>query len=380
LRKDFRRLKTNILSLLLIREAKMDSIQGQGGLNITLDKNLKSLSENETLPYLKSLKGRLDNLSSVLESEDDGFVTYYVNIIRDNIECFELKYQLTGNDKIDFPLTIVPENSGFPTEKDFFLLEKNKEEANEVLKILPERAEIIDKVRRAILRDGSYANAQVLLKRHNFYSKISESQIPESQILSGYHLNETKFVKKSKGRRLYTLEWTCIERDSKIPILYRMCSTQDERREPLDKARNARLETMIYQTQMLSVNLASFAALIDNEIEEIHPKLLERYKIGPFFNSFTENGKKMNDLLQKDENPSLLKYTVERVVSERVKEYGNWFEKIRGKKTEREIFGPIDSEEKIITSFRIKQGLSGKDEYDNPCRIYGVTKEGNITG
>lgn len=355
--------------------ASSDSTVEQGKFNITLDKNLKSLSENEILPYLKSLKGRLDNLSSVLESEDDGFVTYYVNIIRDNIECLELKYQLTGNDKIDFALTIVPENSGFPTEKDFFLLEKNKEEAEDVLKILPERPEIIDKARRAILRDGSYANAQVLLKRHNFYSKISESQI-----LSSYHMNETKLVKKSRGRRLYTLEWTCIERDSKIPILYRMCSTQDERREPLDRARNARLETMIYQTQMSSVNLASFAALIDNEIEEIHPKLLERYKIGPFFNSFTENGKKMNDILQKDENPSLLKYTVERVVSERVSKYGNWLEKIIGKKTEREIFGPVDSEEKIITSFRIKQGLSGKDEYDNPCRIYGVTKEGNITG
>jgi hypothetical protein len=282
---------------------------------------------------------------------------------------------LTGNDKIDFPLTIVPEQSGFPTEKDFFLLEKNNEEAKEKLKILPEREEIIDRIRGAILRDSSYVNAQIMLKRHNFYSKVSETQI-----MSGYHLNEVKFVKRDKRRRLYTLEWTCIERDSKIPILYRLCAAQDEKREPLDKARNARLETMIYQTQMLSSNLASFAALIDNEIEEIHPKLLERYKMGPFYNALTENSKRMNEILQKEENSSLLKFTIERVVSERVTEYGGWFDRVIGKKTEREIFGPVDSEEKIICPFRIKQELSGKDEYDRPCNIYGVTKEGGIVG
>jgi hypothetical protein len=353
----------------------MNSIQ-EGGLSIFSEsKNLKTFPESESLPYLKSLKQRLDNLSEILAREGDEFVTPYINILKDNIDCFELKYQLTGNDKVDFPLTIVPEQSGFPTEKDFFLLEKNKEDADEKLKILPEREEIIGRIRGAILREGSYVNSQIMLKRHNFYSKLSEVRV-----MSGYHLNEAKFVKKSKGRRLYTMEWTCLERASKLPVLYRLYSAQDEGREPLDKAKNARLETIIYPTQMSSVNLASFAALIDNEIEEIHPKLLERYIIGPFYNSSTENSKKMNDILGKDENSSLMKFTIERVVSERVREYGNWFEKVIGRKTEREIFGPVDSEEKIITSFRIKQEMSGKDEYGNPCKIYGVTKEGGIVG
>ena len=334
--------------------------------------NLKRLSDNEVVPYLNRLKSRLENLSVVLKKEGDEFVIPYVDIITNSLGCMLAKYELDGQDKLDFSLTINPTNSGFPTPKDFYMLEKNKEEAKGNLETLPPRDEIINKIGSAVLRGDSCVNAQMLLRRFNFFSKVSRAKV-----LEGYYLNQPKFVKEDGKRRSYVLEWSCIERVTNLPVFYRLCLTHNKSSPPLEREFGNNLKTVIYQTQFPN-DIKSFVSFIDNEVEEVHPKLLEKYTIGPYYDSLTRNNPQIVQLFDGLEDPSLLKFTFEKILSEGVRQYGNWLDMITGKKTEREVFGPVDSETRIVAPFRIKQKLNGCDENGKPCKVYGITNGGEI--
>jgi SH3-like domain-containing protein len=351
-------------------------------LNILNAQNtLKTLSNEEIPVYLSSLKSRLDNLGRILQEEKRDYAVSFLDMMSQSAECFLYKYHdvLQGDDKIDFPLTIDPRISGLPTVKDFYLLEKNKNDAAAMLEQLPPRAEIIDMIRRAIFRDDSVANGQNVYARSKFYTKLASSTIlPSYQILSMKKVNE------KNGRDYYSIEWCCIEKGSNFPMLYRVLLTQEDRFPALQPGSNPRLETVLYQSQGGTANLAGFASLIDREIEEVHPKMVERYKIGPFMSKFTNNCGLFEELLSDPaagtdlEDHSMLKFTVERVVSEKVSQYGNAVDFLLRRKTEREVFGPVDSETKLITAFRIKQKIGSKDENGFDCRVYGVTAGGEI--
>ena len=149
----------------------------------------------------------------------------------------------------------------------------------------------------------------------------------------------------------------------------------------LEETEKVLLETIIYQTQSGELSLGHLGRILDENIQDIHPKMLYRYKVGPFYNRQTENTPEMNALLKDSEEPSVLKFTVEKVISERVKNhYVNWFDRFKGKKDIREVFSPVDSETKMIVPFRLKQKLRNRDEYGNPFKVYAVTMEGDVIG
>jgi len=350
----------------------------QRDISTLSENNIKVLNPLEISPYLTNLNTRLTNLSAILTREGDKFVEPYLRIVRDSIETLILKYQIEERDRIDFSLTMTPKESGFPTIKDFYLLLKNKGDAEQALAALPKRDEIVDVIRRAILWGESPINGQIMLKRHNFYSGLSTIKV-----LEDFHINEIKDLGEEGTRKWHTLAWSCIEKGSNLPVLYRLSFTQDKNSNIKD-----RLDTAICQSKYGFEDLRAFASLLDREIAEIHPKLFERCTIGPYYNGLTVNSDEINTLLD-SENTGILKFTVDKVVSSKVQLYGNWVDRLMGNKTEREIFTPNDSEMKMVVPFRIKQKLVrydkfnrpfSCDEFGKPCRVYGVTNGGEIIG
>jgi len=335
--------------------------------------NLKTLPDEATTPHLTSLIAILRNFSSVLTSQEENYLLPYTQVICDSLDCLLEKHKLDGLDKIDFPLTIAQNNSGFPTVKDFYTLKKDKDEAGGILQQLPSREGVIDKIRSSILRGSSPVNAQMMLLRYNFYKKLSQTEMLEE-----YHLGKPELIKEENGRRFYTINWSCIGRSTNLPVFHRMYFTHDRNSgPPLEKGLSVELRSFLYQTQW-GPDLKFFAATLDNEIKEIHPKAIERVYVGPFYNQYTNNSDELNSLFNGMENPSLLKVITEKIRSDRVSQYGNWLDMITGKKTEREVFSPVFSETKIITSFRLKQLFGERDELGNPCKVYGSTKDGGI--
>jgi len=340
------------------------------------EENCRRLEQNQIKPYLENLNSKLMQLSEVLTREMDEFVSQYISVVKDTIECLKLKHELSGPDKVDFSLTIDPTYSGFPTVKDFYLLEKDKEQAKATLKILPGKKRIIDSLRDAVLKGKPATEAQIQLKRRRYYAKLKRTNL-----LKPYHLNEPKLVKvdKQKRKRYYTLEWSCIETGSNMPVFYRMYFTQNMSSSPLENT-NAGLETYPMMTRYGMMNLRTIAQKIDIDNADIHPRLINKYIIGPYHNSVTKNCQELDDILE-DEKESVLKFTVEAVASQYTRTNKTVWQKILGRVSEKEVFGPIDdSDRRMIAPFKIKQKLGDKDEHGKKCKIYAVTQDGGIIG
>jgi hypothetical protein len=76
-----------------------------------------------------------------------------------------------------------------------------------------------------------------------------------------------------------------------------------------------------------------------------------------------------------------LKFRKEAVVSTSVKKFGGKLREWLGLQIEKEVYGPLDdSDKRMIVPFRAKQKLGNLDEYGKPCRVYGITEEGEIVG
>ena len=152
-------------------------------LSSNTEENIKTLKSEEISPYLDRLIKSLNCLSVIRTREGDKFVAPYLSIVKDTTECLILKHKLSGLEQVDFSLTIDPSDSGFPTTKDFYLLEKNKEEAASSLKTLPKREGIIEIIRDAVLTSRQPAHGQILLQRYNFFSKLSKTKIDRKSVV-----------------------------------------------------------------------------------------------------------------------------------------------------------------------------------------------------
>ena len=338
------------------------------------EENLRNLKPEQVVPYLTALDKRLSNLSEILLKEKEEFVPPYIQIIRDAIECLKLKHELIGHEQIDFPLTIDPTDSGFPTIKDFYLLEKDKEETEIVLSKAPEREEIIESIRNKILKGRSPVGAQMRLRRFDFYSKLKEMKL-----FNPYHFNEPKFIEERDKKNYYILEWTCLERGINSPVLYRMYLTQDKKFPRLDKEKNYKLESIIYPSHSGRIDLRNLVSNIDRQLDEIHPKLIYKYIIGPYYNNVTVNSDELMSFLKTTEEQSVLKYSIEAVASLSVRKHGNRLRKLLGLEIEKEVYGPLDiSDKRMIVPLKVKQRLGETDEYEMPCKIYGEGEGGDI--
>lgn len=339
--------------------------------------SFKTVENKDAALYLGRLKTRLVQLSAIQTREGDNIPVHFMESLINSIELLELKYQLKGEEKIDFDLTISAKESGFPTERDFYSLKKNAEEAENILNSSPKKRDVIGRLRKGLLHEIDIVPYQDQLRRVNFFTELTKTD----SLFAGYHLYPAQSLENKGGRRKYNITWSCMERGTKLPVFYRMCLEQDRKAEPLENGINARLETLIYRTAMGPLDTGALARVIDNEIAEVHPKLVEKYTVGPFYDYLTENSKEMSEILKESDEASVLKFSILRVVSDRVSQHcGGLIDVLLRKKNEREVFSRVCDQEGIIVPFRAVQEMKGKDVYGNQCRVYGVTKGGEIVG
>ncbi len=339
------------------------------------DTTLKTLEQQDSLSYISRLYSRLEDLSLIFKNEEDNFIIPYVELLKNSFKGLYLKYQLPEEKKIDFDLIINPFNSGYPTLKDFIALNENKKKAKENLDSIPKKEDILEIIKSGVMHGIAIDEAQDMLRRYNFYNFIDRNE------LFDYNASPfTSYIKKEGSRRFYTLSWGNLDWLWKVPVYYHMCFQQDSRNDPFELNKVNVLKGLILQTKNSHVDLNILAQQIDSNVEEIHPKVIERFTLGPYFDGLTKNPEEIHALFNGDAEPSLQKFIRERATSEREKPYGGLWEKMWGKKTVREVFSVTYSETRMVVPFRIKQKLGNYDEKGNPCKIYGIKNDGGIVG
>ena len=201
------------------------------------------------------------------------------------------------------------------------------------------------------------------------------------------HQNEPKLIDEDRDKRAYVIEWTAIEKGINVPVLYVMYLTQNRRSIPLEKRENPTLDFFIYQSQNGIVDLRSLVCQMDQAIEDIRPKLIYKYIIGPYHDGLTNNTPEITNLFDGVDEPSMLRFRIEAVASQYQRRmmgrfgkiFGDEISRILGFETVKEVYGPLDNyDRRIIVPFGVKQIMGNKDEMGNPSQVYGITKGGEI--
>lgn len=323
-------------------------------------------------PYIRGLDGRLEQLRIILEKEGNGFVLPFINRIRNSLRGFSLKYQINGDEHRTLPFTIDASYSGWPTVKDFYILEIDQRNAEINLSTLPQEKEIISSIARVLMHDGSPEKYQNILRIRKFNEFIKSAKILRESKKA--HLEKGQ---QENGKRLYSAEWGGIEFTTQLPVFYRMIFTQNSGSLPLNDL-PSQFELALYACLRGVVDVRRAAMEINNAYEDIHPKIVQKVTIGPFHSIETRNNGDLDSLLKGYQGEPVLRLRTDAVASFATRNHVrkgliSFFDR----HFTREEYGPIDSVRKMIVPFGMKQRLQGHDEY-GPCTIYGVTSDGGI--
>ncbi len=350
--------------------------------------SLRRLDSTQAVPYFNRLIKKVTEFKGVIgeistEQFDHSFLSPSLDFLIDSLDCLRLKHATEGEDRIDFQPTILPFESGFPTFKDFYYLDKDREQAQEVLAQLPTQPALLNTMKWKIKAGEPIAHEQILLKRNLYYSKLLETKtLPGEGVVPG----QLEFRGTNNQKRFYAIDWCSLQSSPAVPVFYKMWFTQNENFPALhaegDKPAtpNPKLEDFIQQTKSGIEGLKSFATRLNQSIEEIHPKEVRKYTLGPFYDSVTSNSEQMIKAFEGCQDPSALKFKVELALSVDIRRrvFRNTLEHIKAVVTQRPMEYEIYSEaqlmhEGLIVPTRIKQNLRGDhNEYGNPCRVYGI--------
>jgi len=343
-----------------------DDLFEQGLRTFTASRNTLRIDSDKTSEYLKSLSKRVSQLSGVLSDEDDAFVVPYLEVVKNSLHALELKHQLSGVNQLDFSFTIDPTSSGFPTIKDLLLVEQDKKCAKRKFADMPSRVKIVNYIRKRIFDAKNISHSQAILREYNYYSEVMDLNV-----FKEFHLGTARPVmgKDPKGNQKYTLQWSCIERGKNVPVLYRMYCEQNGGT-PLHKEHNATLETILRHCVDGIIDLRQLIQTIDESLDVLHPKQIQKYVVGPFYHPLTEKPDYIEKAFEESNDPSILAFHIETIMSVGSEKVGRSLLNWSG--TTRQKYDSVNLDNRMIVPFDIKQSWGNKRNR----KLYGFTKDG----
>ncbi|MFB2550600.1 hypothetical protein [Ensifer soli] len=230
--------------------------------------------------------------------------------------------------------------SGFPVFQNVLELENDRQTAEARLAAMPEadrlRADMVD----FILRQRAFPDAVQARIAERLYLE----QIVKGEIFSPFVLPET--VRVSVGRETrrpaYGVSWGAFDGAGTLPLIYlatiedssetivEMLVTPEGTLNPdveiplpvgglLNPALATRFDDFAAKNSAYSLSPVTIATSLDRDFETLHPKLLRRVVLGPFYCAgITENNEKINGILSRVRKPNeawLFTWTVQDVFS-----------------------------------------------------------------
>ena len=261
--------------------------------------------------YFRKFEGITSRLARVaaemernghLSREDAGILAAYVGRIAATFRVLSMKYLMAGRDTGSMlgALTIDKVESGFPVHAELLTL------ANDTLQ--------------------AERHLEALLREPLFYARNDPQAVWQAE--------------RAEGRGSYLLHWAVYDSQVNLPTIYLM-HVDDSGRRPLasDAGRWAEVQAHLVAQSLAGLKLLTVAQGFDRDFDDLHPKRLRRFHVGPMYSSaFTQQTGPIREVLEEAKAPAgedwALAWTVEELESERVtEERSGWFGTV-----EREIF------------------------------------------
>ena len=302
----------------------------------------------------------------------------YLDALANTFKALSYKYLFAGRVSSLLPdlLDIDRQESGFPIYQELLQMASDAIQKEKHLKNLPDLQKLKQDMVRHILNEHSTPSEfQYAASQRLYYGKLAEKNLFWAQ-------NDPTAIwqgNMSPSRRKYLVHWALYDSQLNIPVIYLMdledsgssSIVKDERRWP-------RVQAQLMAQSSASLKLVTIARGFDEDFDDLHPKRLRRFFVGPMYShAFTEQTGPLRDVLADASGQEgldwSLAWTVETLISER---------------TENKSTGFFSSAERQIYQLDPLAGVGKADEGAThqqrslilPQRAYQVLEERNPPG
>ncbi len=328
----------------------------------------------------EAITGHLARVAGVMERErrlskvDVRVLSGYVQALGRTFEALSVKYLMTGRDTGVFfgSLAIDRVESGFPVFRELLTMANDAQQADRHLAGSMTVPELKDEMIRQIVGELTIpTKLQFACAQRMYYEALKQGGLFWAQ-------NDPQAVWRGQvepERRAYLLHWAVYDSQVNLPTVYLM-EVEDTGRNglPVDERRWPEAQAHLMAQSVAGLKLLTIAQGFDRDFNDLHPKRLRRFHIGPMYSSaFTRQTGPLHDVLEEARAPEgqdwALVWTVETLESERViEERSGWFGKV-----DREVFaldpfagrgaetGATSTERAIIMPARPYQVLAEKN-------------------
>jgi len=293
----------------------------------------------------EGIMGHLARVAGVMEGEksltrrETEVLTRHLSALTFTFRALSMKYLLTGRDTGRFfgSLTIDNHESGFPTAQELMVMANDAQQAERHLREMPTTDELKRDMLARIVGDLEIpTKLQFAMSQRLYYEELSRGNLFWAR-------NDPEAIWMGEidpKRRQYMLHWSVYDSQLNLPVIYIMeLEDTDPTALPRDERRWPEVQAHLMAQSLGGLKLLTIAKGFDEDFDELHPKCLRRFHIGPMYShAYTRQSGPIREVLEQAGSTEgqdwALAWTDEVLVSERVRtERAGWFGK-----NEREIF------------------------------------------
>lgn len=331
----------------------------------------------------EAITGHLGRIAAEMQAEgslsktDVEVLSVYVRALTATFRALGHKYLLTGRDTgVSFGvLSMDRVESGFPVFRELLVMANDAQQAASHLAGMPTADELKEEMIREILSGLRIpTRLQFAMSQRLYYQSLAENNLfwatndPVAHWLGDV----------ANGRSRLLLHWAVYDSQVNIPTVYLMeLEDSGERLLPNDTRRWPEAQRHLIAQSVSGLKLLTIAQGFDRDFDDLHPKRLRRFHIGPMYSAaYTLQTGALREVLEEtaaDETQDwALAWTVETLESERVESAkAGWFSTV-----ERQIFAldPFSGRGADTGATRTERAII------LPARPYQVLAERNPPG
>ncbi len=338
----------------------------------------RQLPDEAVVGYCDALGDRLNWLAVALGEEQARgqlsaatakAVHGFLHEIRATLMVMALKHGRQLLDVEPMPLTIDPTESGMPTFKDFWTLREDSERAQQQLVQIPERKALIEQAIDTIYSGQKPIKQQILWLQRAYMERLAATPV-----VADFRQQPPIRLGTRDRDGLYSVSWTGVVHSRN---LFECSVLQFVERGGWHVTGGGKELSALVDTLSGGRHTLQEVLGLANEPAWIVPQTIERITIGPYHHRWTEN----DEFVQRafaatnDEEPWMLRCVVERAATTQAAQRSTLDSWLGREPMEA---GPSVKHTVLLVPLIMKQFLGDKDEYDQECAVYGVSKDGDL--
>ena len=290
----------------------------------------------------RAITGHLARVAGMMEGEgtlsreEVSVIARYLVGLNLTFRALAHKYHFSGRWEHAGKLTFDRIESGFPVLSEILAMANDATQAARHLDATPGVAALKDEMIRTIVGDRQIpTKLQYALSQRLYYEELRKGEL-----FLARNDPQAVWLGTEGARRRFLVHWAVWDGTINLPVLYLM-EVEDTGRTglPKDERRWPEAQAHLMAQAVAGLKLLTIATGFDRDFDDLHPKRLQRFHIGPMYShAFTRQEGPIREVLAQAKAPPgedwALVWTREDLVSERVERAkSGWFGTV-----EREIY------------------------------------------